>query len=63
MVLATATAYLALAAGYWPDLNRLSNVPVAHLLAIAVALPLIATIAGWTLAGREPPAIARQAIE
>jgi putative ABC transport system permease protein len=63
MVLATATAYLALAAGFWPDLDRLTNVPVAHLLAIAVALPLIATIAGWTLAGREPPAIARRAIE
>ena len=41
----------------------LGNVPVANLLVILLGLPLLAAAAGWLLAGRRPPAIARQPIE
>lgn len=63
VVIGTVTAYAALLAGYWPDLDRLGNVPVAHLVTIAIALPVIASGASWLVAGREPPAIARRPIE
>jgi putative ABC transport system permease protein len=36
---------------------------VANLLVILVGLPLVATAAGWLLAGRQPSGIARQPIE
>jgi hypothetical protein len=36
---------------------------VTNLLIIVVAMPLIAAVAGWLLAGREPPGIAHQPIE
>lgn len=61
--LGVAGAYLALAATYHDDLGYLSRVPVLSLVFIVVGVPLIATAAGWLLAGREPPAIARPAIE
>ena len=41
----------------------LGNVPVANLLAILIGMPLLATIGGWLLAGREPQAIGHQPIE
>ncbi len=41
----------------------LGNVPVANLLVILIGLPLVATAAGWLLAGRQPSGIARQPIE
>jgi len=44
-------------------LSSLANVPVPNLLAILVGLPLVAALAAWLLAGRQPPAIARQPIE
>jgi putative ABC transport system permease protein len=58
-----AAAYLALVAGYWPEVDRLTNVPVAHLVGIAVAVPLTATLAGWALAGREPAVISRRVLD
>lgn len=61
--LGVAGAYLALAATYHDDLGYLSRIPVLSLAFIVVGVPLIATAAGWLLAGREPPAIARPAIE
>jgi hypothetical protein len=30
---------------------------------IVVGLPVLAAVGGWLLAGREPPAIARQPLE
>jgi hypothetical protein len=39
-----------------------ASVPV-NLLIILVGMPLVAAVAGWLLAGREPPAIAHQPIE
>jgi putative ABC transport system permease protein len=62
-LLGVAGAYLALAATYFDDLDYLARIPVLPLVLIAVGLPLAATAAGWLLAGREPPAIARTAIE
>jgi putative ABC transport system permease protein len=38
-------------------------VPVLYLALAVIGLPLAATVAGWLLAGREPPAIARTVIE
>jgi len=39
------------------------DVPLSDVLILLVGLPLIAAVAGWLLAGREPPLIARQPIE
>jgi putative ABC transport system permease protein len=62
-VLGVAGAYLALVATYLDDLVYLSRIPVLPLALIVVGVPLAATAAGWLLAGREPPAVARSAIE
>jgi putative ABC transport system permease protein len=50
-------------ATYHDDLGYLSDLPVLYLLLIVVGVPLTAATAGWLLAGREPPAIARPVIE
>ncbi len=44
-------------------LSSLSSIPVTNLLLILVGMPLVAVIAGWLLAGRQPPAIGRQPME
>ncbi len=62
-LLGTAGAYAALLAWHRSNLHPLTHVPVANLLIIVVGLPLVATAAGWLLAGREPAAIARQPLE
>lgn len=56
-------AYAAMAAGYRTDIDRLLPVPIPELLAILIGLPVLAAAAGWLLAGREPPAVARTPIE
>jgi drug/metabolite transporter (DMT)-like permease len=53
--LAVVTSYAALLAGYWPETDRLANVPVAHLVALVAGLPLLATSLAWLLGGREDP--------
>ncbi len=62
-LLGVAGAYLVLMATYYDDLGYLSHVPFLYLALAVVGLPLAATAAGWLLAGREPPAIARPVIE
>jgi putative ABC transport system permease protein len=62
-LLGVAGAYVVLAATYYDDLGYLSDVPVLYLALAVVGVPLAATAAGWLLAGREPPAIARPVIE
>jgi putative ABC transport system permease protein len=62
-LLGVAGAYVVLAATYYDDLGYLSDVPVLYLALAVVGLPLAAVAAGWLLSGREPPAIARPAIE
>jgi putative ABC transport system permease protein len=60
VLLGATGAYLALLAGYHNDLGALSRVPLLHLAVTVVGLPLTAAAAGWLLAGREPPTLARQ---
>ena len=66
-VLGTVAAYVA-AIGYsWANpldgLSGLSSVPVWNLLLIVVGMPLVAAVVGGLMAGREPPALARQPLE
>lgn len=56
-------AYAALIAAYLKDLGKLGHVPVLYLLAVVVGVPVLATVAGWVFAGREPPVVARQALD
>jgi putative ABC transport system permease protein len=62
-LLGVAGAYVLLTATYHDDLGYLSDVPVLHLVLAVIGVPLAATAAGWLLAGREPPAVARTVIE
>jgi putative ABC transport system permease protein len=62
-LLGVAGAYIMLLATYYDDLGYLSEVPVLYLALAVVGLPLAAAAAGWLLAGREPPAIARPVIQ
>jgi putative ABC transport system permease protein len=62
-LLGTFGSYLAFIAGYANDIAVLRHIPVLNLLLIIVGIPLIAVIAGWLLAGREPDDLARQPIE
>ena len=61
--LGTMGAYLTLIALYLDDISALGSVPVSQLLVIVVGVPVAAAGAGWLLAGREPPTLARPAIE
>ena len=62
-LLGVAGAYVMLVALYHDDLGYLSDVPIFYLTFAIVGVPLAAAAAGWLLAGREPPAIGRKAIE
>jgi putative ABC transport system permease protein len=66
-VLGTVAAYAAVVGYSWDNkldgLSELTNVPITNLLLILVGMPLLAAVAGWLLAGREPDAMARQPIE
>jgi putative ABC transport system permease protein len=62
-LLGVAGAYAVLAALFHDKLGYLSDVPVLYLALAVIGVPLAAAAAGWLLAGREPPAIARQVIE
>ena len=62
-LLGVAGAYVVLLAMYYDDLGHLSDVPLSYLAVAVVGVPLAAGAAGWLLAGREPPTIARSVIE
>ncbi len=62
-LLGIAGAYIVLLAMYHDDLGYLSDVPVLYLVLAIVGVPLCAAAAGWLVAGREPPAIARPVID
>jgi putative ABC transport system permease protein len=62
-LLGSASAYLALAAGHLSDLSTLSRVPVLYLAITVLGVPAAAALAGWILAGRKPPSIARRVLE
>jgi len=38
-------------------------VPVPEVIAVLIGLPLLATASGWLLAGREPDALGRAAVD
>jgi putative ABC transport system permease protein len=61
----TITAYLAMLASTWHELlgGHTSPVPWLDLAAVLIGLPVVAAAGGWLLAGREPRAIAHQALE
>ena len=44
-------------------LSSLTSIPVTNLLFILIGMPLIATVLGWLLAGRDPAAISRRPLE
>lgn len=62
-VIGTGGAYLALLAWHLRAPHWLGHPPVASLLAILVGLPAVAYAGGWLLAGKEAPAVARQALD
>jgi putative ABC transport system permease protein len=62
-ILGTAGAYIALLAWHHSDLHPLTRVPWTNLALIVIALPALATAAGWLLAGREPATMSRQPLE
>jgi putative ABC transport system permease protein len=63
-VVGTAAAYLTVIAWAHASLaTTLNPVPAADLATLLVGLPLAAVVAGGLLAGRQPPAIARQPLE
>ncbi len=66
-VLGTVAAYVAAIAYAWGNpldgLSELSSVPTENLLIILIGMPLVAVVAGWLLAGREPGALGHQPIE
>ena len=62
-LLGSGAAYLALAAGHRSDISVLSQVPVLDLTLTIVGVPAGAALAGWILAGRRPPSVARQPLD
>jgi putative ABC transport system permease protein len=62
-ILGVVGAYVVMLALYHDDLGYLKDVPILYLALAVVGVPLAAAAAGWILAGREPPAIARPVIE
>jgi putative ABC transport system permease protein len=62
-LLGVAGAYIALCALHYDDLGYPRHVPVLYLALAVAGVPLAAVAAGWLLAGREPPLIARAVIE
>jgi putative ABC transport system permease protein len=62
-LLGSGAAYLALAAGHRSDIGVLSQVPVLDLTLTLVGVPAGAALAGWILAGRRPPSVARQPLD
>jgi putative ABC transport system permease protein len=62
-LLGVAGAYVALTATYFDNLGYLGRIPALYLVLMVVGIPVAAAAAGWLLAGREPPTIARPAIE
>jgi putative ABC transport system permease protein len=66
-VVGTAAAYLAMfgfsRTNALDGISSLASVPVANLLTILVAMPVVAAIVGWLAAWREPPGRSGQVIQ
>ena len=63
VILGTAAAYGALMGAYHSQLNKLTPLPLLQLMLLGVGLPVVATAAGWLVAGHEPASFARQALD
>ena len=62
-MLGIACAYLSMAAWYHSHLGPLGHPPVANLLILLVGLPIVGTLGGCLLAGREPVAVSRRPMD
>jgi putative ABC transport system permease protein len=63
-ILGTASAVIAAMAWSHSGLSATAGgVPITDVVILLIGLPLVAAAGGWLLAGREPPAVARQPIE
>ncbi|MGR6317542.1 FtsX-like permease family protein [Micromonospora soli] len=62
-ILGVVGAYLGLVSVLHRDLDALTDLPVAHLAATTVGLPVLAAAAGWLLAGREPQSLGRRRLD
>ncbi|BCY11545.1 hypothetical protein L3i22_066330 [Actinoplanes sp. L3-i22] len=62
-VLGVVGAYTAVIALYHHDLHLLVPVPIVPLAGLLLGLPLLAVVAGWLAAGREPAGIARSPLD
>ncbi|WP_433361014.1 FtsX-like permease family protein [Dactylosporangium sp. CA-152071] len=62
-LLGTAGAYLALLSWHHRALHWLGHPPSVALATILVGLPAVAYAGGWLLAGKEAPALSRQALD
>ena len=63
VVLGIVGAYVVLLGAYLGNLSDLRQVPIGHLAVIGIGVPVLATASRWLLAGRQPPARARYAID
>lgn len=59
VALAVGAVYLTLVPAYASEAHRLERVPSAHLLVLAIGIPLVAAVSGWLVSGREPAALGR----
>lgn len=57
VVLGIAGAYLVMVGAFHDRLDELSPVPVVHLLAMALGVPVLAAATSWLVAGRQPAAV------
>jgi putative ABC transport system permease protein len=63
-LLGTSVAYLAVLAIFRSQLSeRMSDPPVLDLVLVVAGLPVLAAVAGWLGAGREPPLVSRTPID
>ena len=63
VVLGVVGAYLGLIGAYVHHLDRLGDIPVGHLVAALIGVPLLSCGVGWCLGGREPTSFSRPAID
>jgi putative ABC transport system permease protein len=62
VALGGAASFIVLGAGYLDAVDTLVRLPVLHLVLIAAGTPTAAALAGWLLAGREPPVVSRKPV-
>ncbi|MYW03854.1 ABC transporter permease, partial [Streptomyces sp. SID3343] len=63
VLMGTAGAYLALCAAYYDDLATLGHVPYGPLALALLGIPVLATVTGSLIAGREPASTTRRLLE